>query len=70
MWHRRDERRDEYPKWVCRVVSLSCVKFWDDAWKTKMISGVIELVDSLGWNPMRSGNSIQRTFSIVLLLPF
>ena len=45
-------------KWVRRVVALSCVEFLVDAWKTKMISGVIELMVSLGWNPMRWGYSI------------
>ena len=52
------------------VVALSCFEFLVAAWKTKMISGMIELMDSLGWNPMRSGYPIRRTFSIVLSLPF
>ena len=33
-----------------------------------MISGVIELMVSLGWNPMRLGYSIRRTFRMVILL--
>ena len=58
------------PRWVHSVVALSCLEFLVAAWKTKMISGVIELMDSLGWNRMILGYSIRRTFNIVLSLPF